>query len=143
MSGPDQSVRPDQEWMMKNKGSAEAVTQQIDEVRDRVADLLASDGGTRDGSRWPGRILWLGLGVGVGAAAAGGRLLKVLPAQLASRLEGLVGKVTSAASGLAEKAGALGSNTSERVEGITSSADETIDVTEQALEGVTEGEILG
>jgi hypothetical protein len=130
--------------MMKNKGSAEVLTQQIDEVRDRVADLLASDGGgTRDSSRWPGRILWLGLGVGVGAAAAGGRLLKMLPAQLASRLEGLVGKVSSAASGLAEKTGALGSDTSERVEEMTSRADGTIDVTDQALEGVTEGEILG
>jgi hypothetical protein len=128
---------------MRNKGSAETLTQQIDEVRDRAADLLASDGGTRDRSRWPGRILWLGLGVGVGAAAAGGRLLKLLPAQLASRLGGLVDQVTSTASGLAEKAGALGSDTSERVEEITSAADDTIDVTEQALEGVSEGEILG
>jgi hypothetical protein len=128
---------------MKNKGSAEALTQQVDEVRDRVADLVASDGGTRDTSRWPGRILWLGLGVGVGAAAASGRLLKMLPAQLANRLEGLVGKVTSAASGLAEKTGALGTFASERAEEMTSRADGTIDVTDQALEGVTEGEIMG
>jgi hypothetical protein len=128
---------------MKSKGSAEALTQQIDEVRDRVADLVASDGGTRDSSRWPGRILWLGLGVGVGAAATGGRLLKLLPAQLANRLEGLVGKVTSAASGLAEKTGALGTFTSEQAEEMTTGADGTIDVTDQALEGVTEGEILG
>jgi hypothetical protein len=127
---------------MRNKGNAEVLTQ-IDEVRDRAADMLASDGGTRDRSRWPGRILWLGLGVGIGAAAAGGRLLKMLPAQLAQRLGEMVGKVTSAATGVAEKAGALGSETREGVQGITSSTDETIDVTEQALEGVTEDELLG
>jgi hypothetical protein len=82
---------------MGSKASADALTQQLDEVRDRAADLLASDGGSRDGSRWRGRMLWLGLGVAIGAAAAGGRLLKMLPAQLASRLDDVVGKVTSPA----------------------------------------------
>jgi hypothetical protein len=128
---------------MKDKRSAEALIEQIDVVRDSLADLLASDGGSRDRSSSPGRVLWLGLGVGIGAAAAGGRLLKLLPAQLANRLEGLASRVTSAASGLAEKAGALGSDASELVGQTTADADETIDVTGQALEGVTEGEILG
>jgi hypothetical protein len=97
---------------MGSKGSSDALTQQLDEVRDRAADLLASDGASRDRSRWPGRMLWLGLGVGIGAAAAGGRLLKMLPAQLASRLDSLVGKVTSP-------------------------VDEVIDVTERGADAVT------
>jgi hypothetical protein len=124
--------------IMGDKTTADVLTQQIDEARDRAADLLASDGGARGGSGWPGRLLWVGLGVVIGAAAAGGRLLKLLPAQLANRLENLIGEVTSAVGGLAEKAGSLGSDTGELAGEATVPADATIDVTEQAAQAVTD-----
>jgi hypothetical protein len=108
-------VRPDEEWTMGSKGNTEMLTQQIDEVRDRAADLLASDGGSRDRSAWPTRTLWLGLGVVIGAAAAGGRLLRMLPTQLANRLEGLIGGVASATTGMTEKVGSLVDDTTELV----------------------------
>jgi hypothetical protein len=123
---------------MGTKRSAEALVTQIEDVRDRAADLLASNGGSRPGSTWPGRMLWFALGMGIGAAASGGRMLNALPSQLASRLDDLVGRATSAATGLAEKAG-LGGETSELIVEETSPGDVTIDVSDPAAEALTEG----
>jgi hypothetical protein len=115
---------------MGRKGPAEQLTQQIDEVRDRVADSVATHEPS-GGTTWPRRLLWVGFGVGIGAAAAGGRLLRMLPAQLATRLEGVVRQAGSVASDLTGKVGGAGvGDTSELSEGATSAVDETIDVTD-------------
>jgi hypothetical protein len=124
---------------MGTRGSAEALIRQLDEVRDRAADMLADDGGMRKSSGWPARVLWLGVGVGVGAAAASGRLLTMLPAQLASRLEDAVGKVTSAAGGLTGGIGAFGSSAGGRLEEIPSPGE----ATSQATEGASDDPVQG
>jgi hypothetical protein len=125
---------------MGSRNNADKLSQQLDDLRDQAADLLASEGSSRGGSSWPGRLLLVGLGVGIGAAAAGGRLLKLLPAQLASRLEGVAGQAASAASELTEKVttavGATGEQAGETVGEVT-------DATDQLTGEMTEGTGLG
>jgi hypothetical protein len=120
---------------MASKTNAETVTQQLDDLRDHAAELLAPEGRSRGGSTWPRRLLWVGLGVGIGAAAAGGRLLRMLPAQLASRLEGVAGQVASAASDLTGKVSGTVGSTGELA---GDAADEGTDASGQVIDAVTE-----
>jgi hypothetical protein len=123
-----------------SKRNTDTPGQQLEDLREHAADLLAPEGGSRGSSTWPRRLLWVGLGVGIGATAAGGRLLKMLPAQLARRLEGVVGQVTSAASELTGKvSGAVGGTGQQAGD----AADEATDAIEQLTDEVTGGAGLG
>jgi hypothetical protein len=103
------------------------LTDQLDDLRDRAAGMLESDG-RRAGSTWPRRLAWVGLGVTIGAAASGGRLLKMLPAQLAARVQDVTEQLTSAASGLTEQVTSLVGDTADDA---TSTVDETIELTDE------------
>jgi hypothetical protein len=120
---------------MASKANGESLSQQLEDLREQAADLLAPEGRSRGGSTWPRRLAWVGLGVGIGAAAAGGRLLKMLPAQLVSRLEGVAGQVTSAASDLTGKLSTTVGSTGELAGDV---ADEGSDAGGQVIDVVTE-----
>lgn len=87
----------------KVDGMVEGLTEQLDELRDRAAAVVGTDDARSGG--WGGRLLWLGAGIGIGVAAAGGRLVKLLPKQVADRVVDLTDQVGSAAEGLTDKVG--------------------------------------
>jgi hypothetical protein len=117
----------------------EELTQRIGAVRDRAAEMLATDGGARGRSEWPGRMLWLGLGIGIGVAVAGGRLMRVLPDQVVDRFDAFVARMMSAASGPAEVFDAHDGETDEFLDD-ASQMDE-IDLTDHAPDAGSEGPI--
>jgi hypothetical protein len=112
---------------MGRKSSVDDLTDQLDDLRDRAAGMLESDGRS-GGSTWPRRLAWVGLGVAIGAAASGGRLLKMLPTQLAARVQDATDQLASVASGLTDQ---VTSFVGDPAGDATSAVDETIDVTDE------------
>jgi hypothetical protein len=109
------------------RSNVDDLTDQLDDLRDRAAGMLESDG-RASGSTWPRRLAWVGLGVAIGAAASGGRLLKMLPAQLAARVQDATDQLTSAASGLTDQVTSL---VGDAAGDATSAVDDTIELTDE------------
>jgi hypothetical protein len=117
------------------------LTERIGAVRDRAAEMLATEDGGRDRPEWPGRMLWLGLGIGIGVAVAGGRLMRMLPDQVVARYDAFVARIMSAASGPAEVFDAHEEGADELL-GDPSQMDE-IDLTDHAQDAVRQDPIGG
>lgn len=78
-------------------------SRQVDDMRDRVADRLASGSAPRSRGAGMRRLLWLGLGIGIGAALGGGRMRRMLPPSIAARMDGLLDRIGSSATELVDK----------------------------------------